>query len=407
MSTKTRKPRRGLGYSVEEIHRQAGTRYRAYVWDAVAQRKQSVPAPDGSKTFEFYEQAEAAAKVLRQRIDGTYTDAGLPVQRQSRRFLFEEYAALWLTTQGGTAATRRARKYGVNTLNKAFGKRMMDELTETDFKAWDAAEEARGMSTSIRQQRIWVLRAMMQQAQKDGVRPDNPAADVWVKAHRNRAPRYLTLQELYTLIAFAPMWFWPAILLGYFVGLRAGEIAGLRWERIDLDSNNPHVLVSDVMEPGRTLRTFPKGTEAEPVALPPVVVNALKVLRKWRGSVEREDHVFLNTLGRPIDSDYPNKVLAKTWKRSGLPGQRPVFHHLRHNTGNNLAEADAPAPVIMAVLRHKSLATSQKYIKAVDTRRQQAWMARAHEVAEMPNAQVVEFPAHRERGDAPKQAVAS
>ncbi|MFI7118592.1 hypothetical protein [Amycolatopsis sp. NPDC049868] len=133
MSKKTRKPRRGPGYSVEEIHRKSGTQYQVYVWDAVAQRKQNVPAPDGSKTLEFYEHAEAAAKVLHQRIDGTYTDAGLPVQRQSRRF--EEYADLWWPHQGGTASTRRARKYGVSAFKKTFGKRMLDELTETGFKA--------------------------------------------------------------------------------------------------------------------------------------------------------------------------------------------------------------------------------------------------------------------------------
>lgn len=390
MASNTRKPRRGLGYSVEEIRRESGTRYRAYVWNAVAQKKESVTAPDGSKTFHFYEQAEAAAKLALQRIDGTYTDAGIPVQRQLRRFSFAEYADLWLPAQGGTVRTRAGRGYGVNALKRAFGKQMMDELTETDFRAWDAGEEARGMSTSTRQQRMWVLRGIMKQAQKDGVRPDNPAVDIWVKAHRNRPPRYLTEQELYFLLAFAPMWFWPAILLGYFVGLRAGEIAGLRWERLDLDSGNPHVLVSDVMDPGRTLRTFPKGTEAEPVALPPVVVTALKVLRRWRGNVGREDFVFLNTRGRPIESCTPNRVLKKAWERSGLPGERPVFHHLRHNCGNNLAEADAPAPVIMAVLRHKNLSTSQKYIKAVDTTRQREWMARAQKSAHSQSAQMTE-----------------
>ncbi|MGW5741543.1 tyrosine-type recombinase/integrase [Amycolatopsis sp. NPDC003861] len=406
MAARTRKPRRGLGYSVEEIQRASGTRYRAYVWNAVAQKKQSVTAPDGSKTFHFYEQAEAAAKVMLQRIDGTYVDAGIPVQRQSRRFSFEEYAQLWLPAQGGTVRTRRQRRYGVNTLCREFGKQMMDELTETDFRAWDAREEARGMSTSTRQARMWVLRGIMKQAQKDGVRPDNPAADIWVKAHRNRQPRYLTEQELYVLLVFAPTWFWPALLLGYFVGLRAGEVAGLRWERLDLDGSNPHVLVSDVMDPGRTLRTFPKGTVAEPVALPPVVVTALKVLRKWRGTVGPEDFVFINTRGKPIESYEPNKLLKKTWERSGLPGARPVFHHLRHNCGNNLAEADAPAPVIMAVLRHKNLSTSQKYIKAVDTKRQRDWMARAQQAQAGQPAEVIQFPP-REQEPGNTEATAS
>lgn len=179
-------------------------------------------APDGSKTFGFYEQAEAAARAVVHRVDDTYTDAGVPVVRQSKRYTFSEYAREeWLPTQGGTARTRETREYCPRALERAFGEAMIDELTEADFLRWDAAEQARGMSTSTRQQRMWVLRGVMKRASgKDGVRMDNPAAELWVKKHRIRQLRYLSEQELILLLVFLPFWFWPAALLGYYCGLR-------------------------------------------------------------------------------------------------------------------------------------------------------------------------------------------
>ncbi|MFE0021945.1 tyrosine-type recombinase/integrase [Amycolatopsis sp. NPDC059021] len=395
MAAKTRKPRRGLGYSIEEIHRKSGTKYRAYVWNAVAKKKEWARNADGGTIFDFYEQAEAAAKLVLERVDDTYTEAGIPVQRQKRRFTFKEYGDAWWPDQGGTENTRQQRKWCLNALNHKFGHRWIDEITEAEFRAWDAAEEKRGIATSTRQQRFWVLRAMMKQAHKDGARADNPAADLWVKAFRKKPIRYFGEQVLYEVVAWLPMWFWPAAILSYYCGLRAAEISGLRWERLDLDGIDPHVLVSDVLDPGRVLRTFPKGKKAKKVALPPVVVAALKVLRAWRranGFEERpEDFVFRNTRNKPLTTDYPNRLLKKAWLASGLPGTRPVWHHLRHNVGNNLAEADAPAHVIKAVLRHESLSTSQEYIDEVDTRRQRAWMARSQEIAQRQSAEVIEL----------------
>lgn len=377
MGSTTRKPQRGLGYSIEEIQRQSGTRYRAYVWNTVAKKKEPVAAPDGSKTFQFWEQAEAAAIAVRRRVDSGYRDAGISVQRQAQRQTFDQYADYWAPTVGGTTRTRNQRRALLRVFGRNFGSKMMDEFTEVDFRRWDADLEARGLSTSYRQQFCWVLGKMFAQAAKDEVCLHNPTEGLWVKAYRTRQPRYLSQQELYLLLSFMPMWFWPAALLSYFCGLRAAEIAGLRWERLDLDSDNPSVLVTDVMDPGRVPRSFTKGPEdqSEPVAMPPIVVTALKVLRAWRGRGEkRSDFVFRNSRNQPISHNAPNNMLREAFELSGLDGERPVWQHLRHTTAARLAAAGAPAHVIKSVLRHKSLSTSQKYIPEVKTATQRAWM---------------------------------
>ncbi len=264
----------------------------------------------------------------------------------------------------------------VNALIKQFGPRLVDEITKTEYQAADAGWADAGYARKTREARLTTFRAILKQAQDDHLRYDDPTKGVTVYAEREREPRLLTEQELLLLLCFLPVWFWPAALLAHDCGLRAAEVCGLRWFRLTLDGDDPSVLVKDVMEPDRTLRGYPKGKKTARVALTPRVVAALRVLRASRPDDRDDDFVFRNSRNLPLRPKEPNRLLATAFGRSGLTGQRPVFHDLRHSCGDNLARHNASAVVIMNVLRHGNLKTSQGYIGAVSTREQREWMLR-------------------------------
>ena len=72
--------------------------------------------------------------------------------------------------------------------------------------------------------------------------------------------------------------FYPAYVLVLVLGLRKGELLGLTWELVDLDSGQLYVGEQLQRVHGQLLRREPKteGSEA-PLALPELCVAALKL----------------------------------------------------------------------------------------------------------------------------------
>lgn len=61
-------------------------RWRGWTWNAVTQRK------GPSKTFTTWTEADAWMRDEQAKLDGTYTEAGVPVRRNRRRWLIGDYA---------------------------------------------------------------------------------------------------------------------------------------------------------------------------------------------------------------------------------------------------------------------------------------------------------------------------
>lgn len=396
-STRTRKTKstsnRGQGYSVEAIDRESGVRYRATVWDAARQCK--VPVENeatGTKSFDHEYEAHAAAQALKKRIDGTYTDAGVPVQRQRQKWTFEQYADLWVETQGGAAATRRYRKSVINQAKKRFEKLLLAEITEDHVLAWDRASEDAGLAYGTRSSRVNYLRRLFAKAVKAGLIDTNPCAEIkFRKPKRKGAIRRLGADEFATLLTHMPEWVRVAALLAYDTGLRAGEVAGLRWERVILDGPRPYVLVREIRQYDGTLKEHTKSGGDRKVALTPRLVDALRTLKASRLDGP-DDFVVRSRRNTAIAVRTPNEQLAKAFEKSGLGGVRPKFHHLRHACLADIVDATGNVRAAQAVAGHADLGTTQAYLDEVTLDTQAEVMAAREAKAKARTSVVVEIP---------------
>lgn len=362
--------------SVEQLK---SGKYRAIAWNHITRKR--IPVRPGDlnpddkrRSFDTWDAANRAIERYEASLDGTYVDAGTFVPRQTRRVTFADYSAQWLKVQGGAQASRYNRAVSVDVLTATFGDRLIDDITRTDVRAWVVDLEATGRAPGTIQQRLICLGQIMQSAVQDHLRTDDPTADLAMSNQRVGSIRYLSDQELMLMLCYLPAWFWPAALLAADSGLRASEVAGLRWFRLHLDGDDPYVEVVDVMERDLVLRGYPKGKESGAVPLTPRTVEALRVLRRATAGQD-DDFVFRNSRGGPMCPRAVGATWRKARNRYGFTGTAPKFHHLRHLCANNLAKAGAPAPVIQAVLRHRNLSTSQGYIEAVHRGEQKRWMS--------------------------------
>ncbi len=155
--------------------------------------------------------------------------------------------------------------------------------------------------------------------------------------------------------------FGAAYVLAVTVGLREGELLGLRWDDIDLDRRTLRVRgnVTSGLDGSRHV-TAPKTVASRrDLTLPVVAVEALG--RTARTS----DLVWPSPAGGPVRA--PTFVSA--WKaareRAGIP---PVtFHALRHTAATLALKDGSPAHDVARMLGHSTVATTLRvYAHATD-----------------------------------------
>lgn len=203
---------------------------------------------------------------------------------------------------------------------------------------------------------IRLLKSAYSWALEQGYIKDNPAAGYKVSQDGRRElvlsqddyrAMFAAIDELQAMRAISPAAA-DAIRTIALTGARRGEIAGLRWRHVDL-KKGVATLASQEHKTGR------KTGEARTIGLP----SAAQAIIAAQPSGEPNDYVFPPARGEgPISLSKPWRLIRE---KAGL-GPDAVLHSLRHSLATTMAANGAEAAHIMAVMGHKDLATSQKYI---------------------------------------------
>lgn len=147
--------------------------------------------------------------------------------------------------------------------------------------------------------------------------------------------------------------FEPVYVLAVTTGMRQGEILGLKWEDIDLESGTL-----------RVRRTLWKGKTSAPktrnsVRSIPLGIRAVETLRDYRarcetGEVPLSEWVFSTRNGTPINV---HNLLNRSWypllEEMGL--EKIPFHNLRHTCATLLLSADVHPKMVQSLLGHSSI----------------------------------------------------
>ncbi len=146
------------------------------------------------------------------------------------------------------------------------------------------------------------------------------------------------------------------------VGLRQGEILGLRWADVDVAAGTLRVRAALQRVDGQFAFVEPKSaTSRRTVSLPAIVQTAL-VAHQARQVAEPEhcrpsgafaDLVFTTSVGGPLDGINVTRRFQRILRSAGLPRQR--FHDLRHACASLLLAQGVPARVVMETLGHSQI----------------------------------------------------
>ena len=303
---------------------------------------------------------------VRARLNALLAAEQANIQVSHERWTVEAWLTYWLadvvrptrapkTHQGYELVVRRH-------LVPVIGTKRLARLTTQDVRLVLATVEDGGGSPRTVQFVHAVLRAALQTAVREEVVTRNVAKLVRAPAPRSRVSRGLSVAEAKQLLAAAVGDRFHALyVLALYLGLRRGELLGLRWADVDLDVGRLEVVQTLQRVDGALTFVHPKTRRSErTIPLPDVVVTALREHRA-RQAAERlalgpawtdSGLVFTSRIGTPLEPDN----LRRSWYQvRGVLDQPIRLHDLRHTCVTLLLEAGVPPHIVQEIAGHSAL----------------------------------------------------
>lgn len=224
-----------------------------------------------------------------------------------------------------------------------------------------------------------VLRTALTAAVREELITRNVASLVEPPRVKQREIRPWSLEETLTFLEAArkdPLY--AAFVLAIVMGLRRGELVGLRWSDVDLSNRVLHVRHQTQRRRGELYDDDPKSRRSRVVPMPALCVAPLRWHRlRQREAFERtgvtwseSGYIFATRNGRPVE---PRNVYRSFTRVAADAGLRVVrLHDARHGTATLLTAAGVAPRVIMEILGHSQISiTMDVYTHVVqDTQRE-------------------------------------
>jgi integrase len=280
----------------------------------------------GRKRVYVYGKTRAEA---REKLTALQRDLDRGVRVSEENWTVQDYLTRWLeevvrpqrapkTYQGYELVVRRH-------IAPTLGRRRLRGLSVSDVRQLIRTLEDQGMGTRGVQQVHAVLRNGLQSAMRDELVVRNVAKLVQVKTPTYAVGRGLSVEQARVLLAARDDRLHALYVLAVYLGLRRGEVLGLRWSNVDLEQEFLTV-THTLQRVNGELRFQPPKTRhsRRTVPLPSPCVEALRAHRAAQGK-ERlamgadwvdEDMVFSTTLARrssPTTSAAAGTPSARCW----------------------------------------------------------------------------------------------
>jgi integrase len=268
-----------------------------------------------SKTFRRKVDAEVfLTGVENAKLRGEYVDPRLGQQH------YREWVGRWWASTTNLRPSTRARDeaYMRTYVLPRFGDAPLASLSQENVTAWVADLSARGLAPATVQKAHQLLSKSLRAAVAAGRIAKSPCHEVPLPRVEPEEMRFLNPEEVIRLAEAIHPRYKALVLLGAYGGLRLGELAGLRRQRLDLLHGKVEV-AEILVEVDGHLHVGPPKTRAgrRKVGLPPSVVRELEShLATWPGS----ELVFTAPEGGPLRTHaFRRRFWVPAVLRAGLP----------------------------------------------------------------------------------------
>ncbi|MEZ5230137.1 MAG: site-specific integrase [Acidimicrobiales bacterium] len=332
-----------------------GWRYRAEVGRDPATGRRKFVSKGG-----FATQGEARRALNKKLVE---IDDGTHVER--RRITVADYLDEWFEGAEHDLRPTSAAGYrrAIVKLKATLGHRQLQELTPAMVEASYRQHRKDGLAPKTILNTHSVLRKALNDAERLGLVQRNVARSA-------KRPKVLRaeqatwsadqLSEFLNSIRDDP--YFGVYLTAATTGLRRGELLGLGWPAVDLDSGSLSVVRTRTMASSKEVEGETKTDRSRRrISLDPMTVEMLRRLhrdqleqRKVAGPAWIETGlVFTDAIGRGVSPDAVSQHFAILVKRSSLPYVR--LHDLRHTHATLALKAGVHPKVVSERLGHAGI----------------------------------------------------
>jgi integrase len=226
--------------------------------------------------------------------------------------------------------------------------------------------------------KLKIVRTLLQSAWRDGLIQENPAAKVPVLKAEDSIRRPFTMDELARLLDKASDEWKGMILVGLYTGQRLKDVATLTWTNVNLVEKQIELTQSktkrrQIIPLAKPLLAYFMKCEAGDDPRAPLFPAAWKLVKK-DGDVGRVSQDFYDLLVLAnLATERPAKDEPSGKGRRGRRERNPLtFHCLRHTATSLLKNAGVSEAVAMDLVGHDSKAVSQNYTHLDESTKREA-----------------------------------
>ena len=327
--------------------------------ESTGRRKQITETVKGTK--------KDAEKVLRERLAAIENGGFVPKHLET----VAEYMERWLDTYATTNTTPRTQEgYRGNIqryINPAIGRVALQSLTGQQIQGMYAQMTGRGLSARTVLHTHRVLNTALRHAVKWGIlvrnvtetttppKPQSTEMEMWDESATDRFIDAITEHR-----------FRDFYQLALVTGMRRSELAGLRWENVDLVTGRLSVVSTRQRIIGRgILEDQPKTRRSRrSIALGPETVELLHEIRGNQieqkltagGAWQDTGYVLTQADGRPMNPVQVSQEFTKIVRKAELP--HLSLHGLRHAHATQLLADNVNPKIVSERLGHSNIATT-------------------------------------------------
>ena len=232
-------------------------------------------------------------------------------------------------------------------LKEKFGHLRLNEIRKQDVHALGARLVERGLSPSMSDHVLKVLRASLNFSVSLAVIDASPISRVRLLRVDNRVERYMSPKELDQLLTVLrtdgnrPVCL--VALMALATGMRLNEVTSARW--------------ADVDRQARTLRIAAATSKSKRIRSVPLNDSAIEVLDQL-GTEGQSEYLFVSgKTGAHLSNIH--KVWDRLRKKAGLPHLR--IHDLRHQYASFLVNSGRSLYEVQKILGHSSHSVTERY----------------------------------------------
>ena len=263
------------------------------------------------------------------------------------------------------------KESSLNRMNSAYNKHIvpyffdtrMDKIKPSHISTWQNTllEKAKLSPKSVKSVRT-ILNVIFEDAVNDDIVLSNPVRKASrLPHHRPKEIKPFSIEEIQKILHTCKTQFRNFFAIGFFTGMRTGEIIGLQWDDIDFKDG----IINIKRSIGKGMISTPKTQSSyrEIEILPPL----LPYLKdQFKVSGKKKSFVFL-TSG---DKNYfdSNKIRDYSWKRTLEEADIPyrTIYHMRHSFASMMISNGEDVLWVSHMLGHSTPdMTLKKYAKFI------------------------------------------